>query len=220
MKRFIITALVIVVSSSIKGKTQRFKIAEGATIIIEKGDITQSKAQAIVNAANPKLLGGAGVCGAIFHAAGWNALQKACYQYPEHNGERCPVGKACITASFDLAQYGIQHIIHAVGPDCRIVRDEHQQNTLLEETYKNTLLLATQKGIQSIAFPFISSGIYAFPKERAAHIALATVVHYARNNKDIKAVHFVLWEQSDFDLFCTLIKQMSVSKFSFIAPIF
>lgn len=192
-----------------KQDLRHYKINENTQLIIEKGDITKSHVQAIVNAANPQLLGGAGVCGAIFNAAGWHALQEACNKFPELNGSRCPVGQTRITRSFNLASQGIDYIIHAVGPDCRIIHDEHQQNVLLENTYRNALILAEQNNISSLSFPFISSAIYAFPKERAARIAIKTIFEFAKNKDKIRSIHFVLFSQDDFDLFCKIAKEFS-----------
>jgi O-acetyl-ADP-ribose deacetylase (regulator of RNase III) len=185
-----------------KNNTFSYDYVNTTEIIIQKGDITNCPAQAIVNAANAQLAGGAGVCGSIFKAAGWDALQQACDMYPETNGARCPVGQACITDSFDLKKRKIEHIIHAVGPDCRIITDAQQQDLLLAASYKNSLLLADEYALESIAFPFISSAIYAFPKERACAIALNAVTNFAKNITSRKKVYFVLFSQEDYDLFC------------------
>lgn len=191
------TLMILIAAFSILNIT-----AQSTTISIRMGDITQSSCQAIVNAANEQLLGGAGVCGAIFNAAGWHDLQKACDSYPAYNTVRCPVGQACITDSFNLKARGIQHIIHAVGPDCRVIKDPKQQDTLLEAAYKNALILADKNNIKSIAFPFISSAIYAFPKERACEIALKVVTEYTKNGStSLEKIEFVLLSQADYDLF-------------------
>lgn len=187
------------------------KIINGVTIRVEKGDITQSKAQAIVNAANSQLLSGGGVCGAIFSAAGLDRLQKACNQWPILSDDiRCPVGSACITDSFDLARNGIKYIIHAVGPDCRIIKDPQKQDGLLHSAYLNALIMAEKNNVTTVAFPFISSAIYAFPKERAARIALEAMTGYATgkntqagvgSNTKLTIVSFVLFSDEDYDLF-------------------
>ncbi len=186
-----------------------FTMAPHTKLVIEKGDITTCAADAIVNAANEQLLGGAGVCGAIFDKAGWDQLQTACNLYPETNTVRCPIGQARITESFNLKSCGIRSIIHAVGPDCRIIHDSTQQDALLAQAYTNSLLLADQHHYKSIAFPFISSAIYAFPKERAASIAVKTIREYVHNNKTtISVIHFVLFSQDDFDLFYKTTQQL------------
>jgi O-acetyl-ADP-ribose deacetylase len=193
--------------SSIAGKAanidQSYLIGPNTTLIIKKGDITQSGCTAIVNAANKQLTGGAGVCGAIFDAAGWNDLQAACDTYPMIQGARCPVGNAVITHSFNLQTRGIMHIIHAVGPDCRIVKNPQEQDRLLKDAYTNSLLLADKHHVDSVAFPFISSAIYAFPKKRACQIALESIREYCqkRTSESLQSVHIVLHSQEDFDLF-------------------
>jgi len=185
--------------------SKTFQVSNSAsTIVIMQGDITRVKADCIVNAANEMLLGGAGVCGAIFNAAGWTALQQACDEYPLLEGIRCPAGSAKLTGSFDLKNRGIQYIIHAVGPDCRVVKKPAQQDALLAGAYETSLALADSVVIKSIAFPFISSAIFAFPKERAARIALETVMQYLHKNPttSLSTVYFVLFSKEDYDLFC------------------
>ncbi len=197
--------VILFAQNSFANLSHTFKI-NNLNLVIEKGDITKCKTEAIVNAANEELLGGAGVCGAIFKAAGWNELQYACNQYPINNGIRCSVGQACITDSFKLKSNGIKYIIHAVGPDCRIIKDKTKQDQLLESAYKNSLILAEKNCIKSIAFPFISSAIYAFPKERAANIALDTIIEHTKTNINISSIHFILFSKEDLDLFCKIIK--------------
>lgn len=191
-----------------------FNLTSDKKIIIEKGDITKSKAQAIVNAANQDLLGGAGVCGAIFKAAGWDKLQQACDAYKKKNSVSCPTGQARITDSFDLKTQGIKKIIHAVGPDCRIITDEQQQNDLLVQAYENSLKLAEDYALESIAFPFISSAIYAFPKERASRIALQTCAKKLKDSNKVKEISFVLFSQEDYDLFVKTMKKLKLALLS------
>jgi O-acetyl-ADP-ribose deacetylase len=192
-----------------------FKIVYGVEICVEKGDITKSYAQAIVNAANPQLQAGGGVCGVIFAAAGLEQLQQACYKHPvvAAGDVRCPVGQACITPSFNLAKNGVKHIIHAVGPDCRIVKDEAEQNSLLRNAYSNALTVAEKNNIRSIAFPFISSGIYAFPKERAARMALEAAFYYAMTltaGPKLTTISFVLHSDEDYDLFAKMLDKIDI----------
>lgn len=203
----------IVLMFFFQGFSQAMATIENTTpsVSVALADITKSPCEAIVNAANEQLRGGAGVCGSIFNAAGWDKLQLACNAYSAHNTVRCPVGKSCITDSFDLKARGIKYIIHAVGPDCRIIKDPKQQDALLESSYNSSLLLADQNDIKSIAFPFISSAIYAFPKERACEIALRTVLDYAKNSHTKIAIHFVLFSQDDYDLFCDMLKKIKLA---------
>ncbi len=187
----------------ISGKTI-ISLSPSTELIIEVGDITEKNVDVIVNAANKELQGGAGVCGAIFKTSGWNDLQMACNKFPaDSQGVRCPVGKACITDSFDLSKKGIKKIIHAVGPDCRIVTNGSERSDLLRGAYLNSLRLADSEGFSSIAFPFISSGIYACPKNLAVASPLKTIMDYVRQNPEtsLKQIYIVLFSQADKDEF-------------------
>lgn len=191
------------------------KIINGVEICVEQGDITQHYAKAIVNAANPQLQAGGGVCGAIFSVAGLEHLQQACYKFPvvASGNVRCHVGQACITDSFGLTKNGVKHIIHAVGPDCRIVKDEEEQNSLLRNAYRNALTVAEKNNVRSIAFPFISSAIYAFPKERAARIALEAVFYYAMTltaGPKLSTISFVLYSDEDYNLFVKMLDKVDI----------
>lgn len=137
-----------------------------AQVEVLLGDITQQQVDAIVNAANDGLWAGGGVCGAIFAAAGGVELEASCRSIGG-----CPTGSAVVTPSHRLAERGIQHIIHAVGPvwDPRRA-DECDQ--LLASAYRTSLHLAEELGLRSIAFPSLSTGIHCFPRERAAAIAV------------------------------------------------
>lgn len=189
-----------------------YTLCKGVTQLhIVQGDILAMPVEAIVNAANKELQAGAGVCGAIFKAAGHSALQKAC---DRHGG--CAIGCAVITDSFNLTQSGIKKIIHAVGPKIengKKVTIEDQKN--LTAAYSSSLLLAESEGISSIAFPFISSGIYAYPKQEAASIALHAFAQYAMCCKDVhkmvKDIYYVLFSQEDFELVCSCAKLIFLS---------
>lgn len=134
------------------------------------GDITQQRVDAIVNAANNTLLGGGGVDGAIHRAAGPELLA-ACRELPEvAPGVRCPTGEARITPAFRLPA---KHIIHTVGPVYRDgMSNEPKQ---LANCYRNSLELAVKHQLTTIAFPAISCGIYGYPNEKAARIAVQTI---------------------------------------------
>jgi len=136
-------------------------------IHILKGDITQAKVDAVVNAANPTMLGGGGVDGAIHRAAG-PALLAACRAVKTINGIRCPFGEARITAAGNLSA---NHVIHTAGP---IYRNENDPAIVLKSSYENALQLALDYNCHSIAFPAISCGAYGYPLEEAASIALGT----------------------------------------------
>ncbi|HKZ09450.1 MAG TPA: O-acetyl-ADP-ribose deacetylase [Rhodanobacteraceae bacterium] len=145
-------------------------------IEIIQADITMLHVDAIVNAANEPLQGGGGVDGAIHRAAGPHLLE-ACRAIPEvRAGVRCPTGEARITPGFQLPA---QHVIHTVGPVWR--GGDRGEPDLLSACHRNTLALAREHGIDSIAFPAISCGVYGYPRDAAAAIAL-TVLAQARHH--------------------------------------
>ncbi len=135
-----------------------------AMIRVWQGDITTLSVDAIVNAANSSLLGGGGVDGAIHRAAGPGLLGEC------RTIGGCPTGEARITAGHDLPA---RHVIHTVGPVWR--GGEQDEDALLAAAYQSSLALAQTRGLTSIAFPAISTGIYGFPAERAARIAVQTI---------------------------------------------
>ena len=137
---------------------------------IIKGDITTLEYDAIVNAANENLQGGSGVCGAIFNKAGWNELQAECDKIGY-----CQTGDAVITKAYNLK---CKNVIHAVGPIYR--GDESAQ--LLANAYYNSLRVANENNIRSIAFPSISTGIYGYPLDKAAPIALKAIKRFFDDN--------------------------------------
>ena len=142
-------------------------------IRIIQSDITTLAVDAIVNAANQQMLGGGGVDGAIHRAAG-PALYEACLKVPEvRPGFRCPTGEARIAPGFDLPA---KFVIHTVGP---VYCDGHHgEPELLAACYRNSLTLAAENGCRSIAFPCISTGVYGYPIEDAAKIAVREVREY------------------------------------------
>jgi O-acetyl-ADP-ribose deacetylase (regulator of RNase III) len=135
-------------------------------IKLRQGDITLAKDDAIVNAANPQMLGGGGVDGAI-HAAAGPGLLAACREVDVVDGIRCPFGEARITPA---GQLSCKYIIHTVGP---IYANEQDPAAVLQSAYRNSLSLALQHHCLSIAFPAISCGVYGYPIDDAAAIALA-----------------------------------------------
>ena len=154
-------------------------------IKIIQGDITTLAVDAIVNAANQVMLGGGGVDGAIHDAAG-EELFKACLKVPEvRPGVRCPTGEARITPGFKLPA---KYVIHTVGP---VYRDgQHGEPEKLAACYRNSLALAAENGCKSIAFPCISTGVYGYPKEDAAKIAVREVEEFlaAKNAEEMEVV--------------------------------
>jgi O-acetyl-ADP-ribose deacetylase (regulator of RNase III) len=158
-------------------------------IEIVRGDIVDQEVDAIVNAANSSLLGGGGVDGAIHRAAGPNLLA-AC---EELGG--CQTGDAKITPGFRLKA---GYVIHAVGPG---YWSEPRHAELLASAYRRSLELATAHGVRSIAFPAISTGIYGYPLDEAAPIAVDTVRDYVRDHPEIELVRFVLWHDEAYAAF-------------------
>lgn len=155
-----------------------------------KGDIAKIEAEAIVNAANKSLLGGGGVDGAIHRAAGPKLLEE-CRTFGG-----CETGEAKITKGYNLP---VKYVIHTVGP---IWRGGNQgEEELLHSCYKSSLNLAAKNKIKSIAFPSISTGVYGFPIEKAAPIAIGEAVDFLKNNKDFKKVIFVLFSDKDFQIY-------------------
>jgi O-acetyl-ADP-ribose deacetylase len=140
------------------------------SIHIITADITRLQVDAIVNAANGSLLGGGGVDGAIHRAAG-PALLEACRAIPQvRQGIRCPTGEARITPGFALPAH---YVIHTVGPVWHGGREG--EPALLAQCYRNSMALARAHGVTSIAFPAISCGVYGYPPEQAAPVALASL---------------------------------------------
>jgi O-acetyl-ADP-ribose deacetylase (regulator of RNase III) len=154
------------------------------------GDITKLKVDAIVNAANRTLLGGGGVDGAIHRAAGPKLL-KECKTLCG-----CPTGEAKITKGYNLPA---KFVIHTVGPVWH--GENNNEDNLLANCYKNSLRLAVEQKIKTIAFPAISTGVYSFPIERATNIAINTVAEFLRNDTTIEIVIFVCFSKSDYEVY-------------------
>ena len=155
---------------------------------IVRNDITRMRVDAIVNAANERLLMGGGVCGAIFAAAGAEALTRACSKIGF-----CETGRAVITHGFALPA---KYVIHAIGPVWRGGAEGERE--LLASCYDSALALAQRHGCKSIAFPLISSGIYGFPKDVALSIATARIGAFLRENE--MQVYLVVFDRASFQL--------------------
>ena len=146
-----------------------------------QGDITKKRVDVVVNAANSRLAPGGGVCGAIFAAAGYAQLDRACQAIG-----RCETGNAVITPGFYLPA---KYIIHAVGPVWQ--GGNRNEAQLLSSCYTNSLKLAVENHCASIAFPLISSGIYGYPKKEALEIAIDSIHRFLENQKlDVYLVLF------------------------------
>lgn len=162
-------------------------------IEVIKGDITKVKADAIVNAANSSLLGGGGVDGAI-HRAGGPAILEECKTIAAKQGG-CKTGDAVITTAGHLPA---KFVIHTVGPVWNGGRKNEE--ALLANCYKNSLRLAVENKCKTIAFPNISTGVYRFPKDKAAAIAVQTTNDFLKNSHEIEKVLFVCFDEENYNL--------------------
>ena len=158
-----------------------------------KGDITHQETDAVVNAANNSLMGGGGVDGAIHRAGGPEILSECVEIRKTRYPEGLPTGEAVITSGGTLKA---QYVIHTVGPVWR--GGDHNEEKLLAEAYKNSLNVAQEKELRSIAFPSISTGAYGYPVDKAARIALATVKNIIEKNSSLDEVVFVLFSEEDY----------------------
>ena len=155
---------------------------------IIRNDITKLNTDAIVNAANEELLAGGGVCGAIFTAAGLTKLQAACNKIGH-----CNTGESVITKGFDLPA---KYIIHTVGPIYG--QDPKEEEEQLYSCYKSSLKLARKKGLKSIAFPLISSGIYGYPKTESLKIATRAIKDFLKNEE--MDIYLVVYDKKSFEI--------------------
>ncbi|WP_149206012.1 O-acetyl-ADP-ribose deacetylase [Flavobacterium johnsoniae] len=165
-----------------------------------KADITEINVDAIVNAANTSLLGGGGVDGAI-HRKGGKAILEECIQIRNKQGG-CKTGEAVITTAGNLPS---KYVIHTVGPVWN--GDKEEKSKLLADCYTNSLNLAIQKGIKSIAFPNISTGIYHFPKDKAAEIAVKTVRDFDKSD-EIEKVIFVCFDDDNYKIYKNILQNV------------
>lgn len=166
---------------------------------VMQGDITQLEVGAIVNAANNSLLGGGGVDGAIHRAAGPELLAEC------RTIGGCPTGEARITKGYQLPA---KYVIHTVGPVYGGVPEDSQ---LLSSCYQNSLQLAVEKNVTSIAFPAVSCGVYGYPIKSACKIAVDTTADFLRENLSVKKVVFMQFSSENYDIYMDYLKKFGKS---------
>ncbi|MBI4243953.1 MAG: macro domain-containing protein [Planctomycetes bacterium] len=169
----------------------KYQISNQCVILIKKGDITSESTDAIVNAANSRLIGGGGVDGAIRSKAG-RTIELECEKIRKTIGE-CKTGNAVITSGGNLSA---KFVIHAVGPVWK--GGNQNEPELLRKAYRHSLEIAIKKQINSISFPSISTGIYGYPVELASEEAINEVVCFLQQFNKPKLVKFVLFDDKTF----------------------
>jgi O-acetyl-ADP-ribose deacetylase (regulator of RNase III) len=167
-------------------------------IELNHGDITEQKVDAIVNAANRSLMGGGGVDGAIHRKGGPAILDECIHITNKHGG--CDPGEAVYTTAGNLPA---KYVIHTVGPVWN--GGASGEDELLRNCYLNSLRIAEELEVKSIAFPNISTGVYRFPKNRAAEIAVKVVQEYSSSKTGIERVIFVCFDEENFEIYKGLI---------------
>jgi len=175
----------------------------GNTLSLSVGDITKQTTDAIVNAANGTLLGGGGVDGAIHRAAGPELLEECkAIRKEKLQGEELPTGDAVITKGYNLPA---KYVIHTVGPVWR--GGNQNEDNLLANCYKNSLKLAQEYNLTSIAFPSISTGAYRFPVKRASQVALTTIIEFLQKHS-FGTVNMTLFSQADYETYAETLRQL------------
>ena len=169
-------------------------------ISLIQGDITLQETEAIVNAANTSLLGGGGVDGAI-HRAGGSKILEECKAIRAKQGG-CPTGEAVITSGGNMKA---KYVVHTVGPVWSGGNRNEEQ--LLRNAYYNSLNLVMEKGIKSVSFPSISTGVYRFPIDKASRIALNTVKEFLQKHSFVE-VRFVLFSERDLKAYEDVLKEI------------
>ncbi len=159
-------------------------------IELYQGDITLLEVDVIVNAANTSLLGGGGVDGAIHKAAGPGLLEEC------KTLGGCAVGEAKVTSAYNLP---CKFVIHTVGPVWKGGNDN--EAVLLESCYRNSLRIAANMKLRQIAIPNISTGVYGFPKDKAAEIAIAAARGFLENNEEIEKIVFSVFDAENFEIY-------------------
>jgi O-acetyl-ADP-ribose deacetylase (regulator of RNase III) len=174
-----------------------------AKLQLIQDDLTNVEADAVVNAANSTLLGGGGVDGAIHRVGGPKILDECKRIRATDWPDGLPTGQAVITSGGNLKA---KFVVHTVGPVWR--GGLQNEPKLLRLAYRNCLKLAVQKGLKTVAFPYISTGAYGYPTEEAAQVALKAVVDFLKSDDNLERVTFVLFSQHDLDIYVKALKYM------------
>jgi O-acetyl-ADP-ribose deacetylase (regulator of RNase III) len=173
-------------------------------LTLVRGDITEQRVDAIVNAANPTLLGGGGVDGAIHRKGGQSIVEECRIIRRDRHPDGLPTGEAVVTTAGKLPA---RHVIHTVGPIWR--GGDGGEAEQLSNAYRNSLLRAQEAGAKSVAFPSISTGAYGYPVRHAAHIALHTVLHVLSETEGIfDEVRFALFSEEDLAVYETALAEL------------
>ena len=184
------------------GEVTEVNINQAKLSLIE-GDITKQATDAIVNAANPSLMGGGGVDGAI-HRAGGPAILEECRQIVSRQG-RLPTGKAVITTAGNLKA---KNVIHTVGPVWR--GGKQGESSLLVSAYRESLKVAEENNLSSVSFPSISTGAYGYPVAEAAKAAISTVASFLKEHAaSLREVVFVLFDHATFEAYSSVLAEMA-----------
>jgi O-acetyl-ADP-ribose deacetylase len=172
----------------------------GQTLELHQGDITLQQVDAIVNAANSRLAGGGGVDGAIHRRGGPDIKADTAARYPDG----CPTGSAVISVAGRLAA---RYVIHAVGPVWS--GGQRGEADLLAGAYRRCLELAVEHGCRSIALPALSTGVYRYPMDQAARIALSTAIDFLRQHGEPELIRFVLFDAGAYGAFAAALEELS-----------
>lgn len=180
-------------------------VVGSARLRLVQGDITREQVDAIVNAANPSLMGGGGVDGAI-HRAGGPAILRECKQVVRERG-RLPPGQAVITTGGRLPA---RFVIHTVGPIWHGGRSGEAET--LASAHRQSLALAREKGLKTVAFPAISTGAYGYPVELAARVAVGEVLSFLTAGTGLEEVRFVLFDRPTYEAFAAALEEVAREK--------
>jgi O-acetyl-ADP-ribose deacetylase (regulator of RNase III) len=170
------------------------KVIGKAKLSLIQGDITRQDTDAIVNAANSGLMGGGGVDGAI-HRAGGPAILEDCKKIVAERG-RLPAGQAVITTGGKMKT---RHVIHTVGPVWH--GGEKGEPETLASAYRLSLKIAVENGLKTVSFPSISTGVYGYPVDKAAQVALGAIADFLKQNKSLEEIVFVLFDSRTFEAY-------------------